>query len=274
MSTTPNNTRGLADFEVSTPKKVTEGMNNTSNISLPLFDNSAMDITEIDERESPSISLPKPVEPSFDSEEQELDPSSPKARSDREQPARANDESDEDRARREEEESIALAQQLMAEEAMAVSYHMSVDYLRNNRDQFSEEDLAALQAAIAADEEEEQQEDEEIIEATTSGEGMSYELMLRLGERLGDVKTERWARVAHEKIASLPTLKFDPKTAEGKDDNDCDVKCLVCQFPYEKDDILRRLPCTHCFHAECVDQWLKTKDHCPYCRTTIVEDES
>ena len=176
-------------------------------------------------------------------------------------------ESHEDRVRREEEESIALARALMAEEAMAVSYHMSVDYLRNNQDQFSEEDLAALQAAMDDD----APSDGEIEEGEDGD--LSYEMMLRLGEHLGDVKTERWGRIATEKINRLPTFAFCPKSAQGKDENDCEVKCLVCQFAYEKDECLRRLPCNHCFHKDCVDQWLQAKDFCPYCRTPIVDEE-
>jgi hypothetical protein len=172
-----------------------------------------------------------------------------------------------ERARREEEESLALARALQAEEAMAVSYAMSVDYLRHNRNEFSEEDLAALQAAMAEDEEE-----EEAVEEDTE-DGLSYELLLRLGERIGDVKSERWARVAREKIDSLATYTYDPKTTIGKDEHDCGVKCLVCQFAYEKNECLRKLPCGHSFHTECVDQWLMTKDCCPYCRQAIVEEE-
>eukprot|EP00980_Cylindrotheca_fusiformis_P008733 scaffold1868_cov193-Cylindrotheca_fusiformis.AAC.18 len=182
-----------------------------------------------------------------------------------------NNESEEDRIRREEDESIALARALMAEEAMAVSYQMSTDYLRNNRDQFSEEDLAALQAAM----EEDEQEAQEAHGVTENEDGtLSYDLMLRLGESLGDVKSERWAQVAQTKIEALPTFKFNPKEVRGMDENDCRVKCLVCQFAYEKDEELRKLPCAHCFHSECVDQWLQTKDFCPYCRTTIVSDRS
>lgn len=180
-------------------------------------------------------------------------------------------ESEEDRQRREEEESLALARALMAEEAMAVSYHMSVDYLRNNQDQFSEEDLAALQAAM----EEDEVVDEELEEAVEADNSMSYELMLRLGERLGDVKSERWSRIAREKIDQQPTFKFDPEAVKGMDENDCNVKCLVCQFAYEKDETLRRMTrCNHCFHKDCIDQWLMSKDFCPYCRKSIVEDEA
>lgn len=175
----------------------------------------------------------------------------------------------EDRRRREEEESIALARALMAEEAMAVSYHMSVDYLRNNRDQFSEEDLAALQAAMDDDQ---PPAGSDIVEENGEGD-LSYDMMLRLGEHLGDVKTERWERVAKNKINQLPTFTFDRKSVKGKDENDCEVKCLVCQFSYEEEECLRRLPCGHCFHKDCVDQWLQSKEFCPYCRTSIVDDE-
>lgn len=168
-------------------------------------------------------------------------------------------------AQRDEEESLALARALMAEEAMAASYVLSVDYLRNNRDQFSEEDLAALQAAM--DEDEPIEEEGEMDDSA-----MSYELMLRLGERLGDVKSERWAMVAHDKIKELPTFHFDQKKVTDKEENDCEVKCLICQCQYEENELLRRLPCGHCFHADCVDQWLMSKDCCPYCRGPIVQN--
>eukprot|EP00533_Pseudo-nitzschia_delicatissima_P004659 CAMPEP_0116096004 /NCGR_PEP_ID=MMETSP0327-20121206/9962_1 /TAXON_ID=44447 /ORGANISM="Pseudo-nitzschia delicatissima, Strain B596" /LENGTH=248 /DNA_ID=CAMNT_0003587703 /DNA_START=35 /DNA_END=781 /DNA_ORIENTATION=+ len=177
-----------------------------------------------------------------------------------------------ERQRREEEESLELARALMAEEAMA-AYAQSVDYLQNNQDQFSEEDLAALQAVM--DEEQAQHELEVNAEAEEAlddeDNGDSYEFMLRLGERIGDVKTERWEQVAQQKINCLPLVKFDPETVEKTDCdlNDCDVKCLVCQEDYCKGDEMRKLPCNHYFHKDCVDQWLLSKDFCPYCRTTI-----
>lgn len=176
-----------------------------------------------------------------------------------------------ERARREEEESLELARAMMAEEAMA-SYNQSMNYLQNNQDQFSEEDLAALQAAM--DEEQNQHAVEinaEVEDALDDEDNVdSYEFMLRLGERMGDVKTERWTHVAQQKIDSLPIVEFDPKKLSMKNDvNDCDVKCLVCQEDYCKGEHMRKLPCGHCFHKECVDQWLLSKDICPYCRTTL-----
>jgi E3 ubiquitin-protein ligase BIG BROTHER-like protein len=180
---------------------------------------------------------------------------------------------DTERTRRDEEDSYRLAQQLMAEEAIASYSALSLDYLRDNSDQFSAEDLAALQAAMDDDHDHDHDEADLDGDGIDDDGGMSYELMLRLGEQAGDVKTERWSRVAQGKIDALPLSLFDPEAVLGKDVNDCDVKCLICQHQYEKGDRIRRLPCGHCFHAEsCVDQWLLSKDFCPYCRDPIVKD--
>ena len=183
------------------------------------------------------------------------------------------DESDEERMQREIEESEALARQLMAEEAMA-SYAMSTEYLRENADQFSSEDFAALQAAIAEEDPENNLEegyDDDDDDDSESRE-LSYDALLRLGERIGDVKEERWALVAREKINQLTTLVWTSSMAEGKEENHTAVKCQVCQFPYEESDELRELPCEHYFHKDCIDSWLETKDTCALCRKSIVAD--
>jgi Ring finger domain len=176
------------------------------------------------------------------------------------------------RLQREEEESIRLAQQLMAEEAMASYQHMAQDYLRNNQGEFSEADLAALQSAMddGGDGQEHHEGEGGTQNRTTDDEGMAYDLMMRLGENLGDVKTERWKFIAKEQIDQLPLIRFDPDQQKSEEEtNDCDVKCLICQYDYEKDESLRRLPCNHCFHQECVDEWLRAHDSCPYCKKPI-----
>jgi hypothetical protein len=177
------------------------------------------------------------------------------------------DMSEEERRRMEEEaQSLELARQLMAEEAMA-SYHHSAAFLRENADQYSQEDLAALEAAVA--------EEDPLEDAAEDGEEaqMSYDAMLRLGDEIGDVKQERWAMVAQQHIEKIPTLKFEPSMAEGKEKNHTEVRCQVCQCEYEDEEELRRLPCGHCFHTECVDQWLKTHDTCCFCKKSILSEQ-
>lgn len=178
-------------------------------------------------------------------------------------PPRQNDNPPVDPA---EEESLALARMLMEQEAME-SYAMSADFLQVHASNYSEEDFQALQAALAEDEENDGYDE---AGARNGDEDMSYDMMLRLGECIGDVKQERWAMEAKRHIAKLPTFKFDPEKTKGLDENDSRCKCLVCQFPYEPKEELRKLPCGHCFHVSCVDHWLSAKDACPYCRQPIV----
>ncbi|KAF9117168.1 hypothetical protein BGX27_000017 [Mortierella sp. AM989] len=48
------------------------------------------------------------------------------------------------------------------------------------------------------------------------------------------------------------------------------TSCPICLCDYEDLEELRRLPCDHYFHKECVDEWLKLKRTCPLCKCDIV----
>lgn len=173
-----------------------------------------------------------------------------------------------------EDESLALARQLMAEEAMA-SYQSSFQLLQQHATQFSPEDYQAMQAAMM-------EEDDQLIMAQLNedveddeGNGSAYETLLDLSERIGDVKAERWSWRAPQEIAKLPVFVYSATdstntTHTERDDSEC--KCLVCQCEYENGEQLCRLPCNHSFHADCVQPWLMKKDVCPYCRQCIVKD--
>lgn len=100
-----------------------------------------------------------------------------------------------------------------------------------------------------------------------------------------------------EVINSLPTYKFKGKvereSIDPKDDNESDSDssceggfvaagtenersvsaedaiCCICLGKYKDDVELRELPCTHHFHVECVDKWLKINASCPLCKLEI-----
>ena len=186
------------------------------------------------------------------------------------------EETEEQRRIREEEESIELARMMMAEEA-ALVYHNQLQILRENPEHFSEEDLAVFQALEEQDRLEEERERAAELEVDDDAE-LSYDALLNLGERIGDVRTERWALVAQQHIDRLPLETYDASSSAADErvvaDNDSEVKCLVCQHEYQHQEQLRRLPCGHVFHAECVDEWLQTHDNCLYCRKTIVAGKS
>ncbi|GLJ12892.1 hypothetical protein SUGI_0199920 [Cryptomeria japonica] len=47
-----------------------------------------------------------------------------------------------------------------------------------------------------------------------------------------------------------------------------DTCCSICLGEYKYKEVLRLLPdCKHCFHAGCVDAWLRLNPSCPVCRT-------
>uniref|UniRef100_A0A336LJR9 CSON007381 protein n=1 Tax=Culicoides sonorensis TaxID=179676 RepID=A0A336LJR9_CULSO len=46
-------------------------------------------------------------------------------------------------------------------------------------------------------------------------------------------------------------------------------KCSICLSPFEVDSYVRRLPCMHFYHRECIEQWLQLNSTCPICRIDI-----
>ncbi|KAI3764354.1 hypothetical protein L2E82_14361 [Cichorium intybus] len=48
-----------------------------------------------------------------------------------------------------------------------------------------------------------------------------------------------------------------------------DAVCTICLSEYHVKDTVRCIPeCLHCFHAECIDEWLKMNGTCPVCRNS------
>ncbi|GAA0149325.1 hypothetical protein LIER_08532 [Lithospermum erythrorhizon] len=97
-----------------------------------------------------------------------------------------------------------------------------------------------------------------------------------------------------ESISSLPTYKFKIKKNKNiskKDSNnpsgeggiiaagtekECvisgdDAVCCICLAKYSNNDELKELPCSHFFHKECVDKWLKINATCPLCKAEVGE---
>ncbi|CAL9211215.1 unnamed protein product [Musa hybrid cultivar] len=96
-----------------------------------------------------------------------------------------------------------------------------------------------------------------------------------------------------ESINALPTYKFKTKRRKNRGDKEInldnqgiggilaagtdkerivsaeDAVCCICLAKYVDNEELRELPCTHFFHKECVDKWLKINALCPLCKTEV-----
>ena len=69
-----------------------------------------------------------------------------------------------------------------------------------------------------------------------------------------------------------PTVESYPKIVLGEsgrlpkpDDN----TCSICLSEYQPKETLKSIPeCQHCFHADCIDEWLLLNASCPICQTS------
>ncbi|XP_021296630.1 E3 ubiquitin-protein ligase RING1-like [Herrania umbratica] len=48
--------------------------------------------------------------------------------------------------------------------------------------------------------------------------------------------------------------------------------CIVCLEEFEEGEILKRLPCLHHYHGDCIIPWLRIRATCPLCRYELPTD--
>ncbi|XP_061343173.1 probable E3 ubiquitin-protein ligase RHG1A isoform X2 [Gastrolobium bilobum] len=90
---------------------------------------------------------------------------------------------------------------------------------------------------------------------------MSYEELLALEERIGNVSTG----LSEETVLKL--LKQKKYSIETESQLDAEP-CCVCQENYGDGDDIGTLDCGHDYHSNCIKQWLMHKNLCPICKTT------
>ncbi|WVZ96668.1 hypothetical protein U9M48_042275 [Paspalum notatum var. saurae] len=96
---------------------------------------------------------------------------------------------------------------------------------------------------------------------------MSYEELLALEERIGNVNTG----LADEKISSCVMEVACCSSAITLGDSE-NARCVICLEDYESKDSIGKLKCSHDFHADCIKKWLQVKNACPVCKTSAAED--
>lgn len=95
---------------------------------------------------------------------------------------------------------------------------------------------------------------------------MSYEELLALGERIGNVNTG----LSGDTIPKcLVEIIYD---SSNQQDNQAERNCVICLEEYQDKENLGRLSCGHDFHFNCITKWLSVKNACPICKAAALPD--
>ncbi|KAK6195431.1 hypothetical protein SNE40_000865 [Patella caerulea] len=95
----------------------------------------------------------------------------------------------------------------------------------------------------------------------TNPDHMTYEELLELGERMGEVQIG----MTKSQIQNLPHYKFSTSLLMEGDN----PACTICMDSLLDGELVRVLKCKHVYHVKCIDPWLQKKAECPVCRESL-----
>lgn len=87
-----------------------------------------------------------------------------------------------------------------------------------------------------------------------------------LGYNINTASLSRGATDEH--LSSLPSWRYKDVGSVLEQGHET-PECCICLAKYRDKEEIRQLPCTHIFHLNCVDQWLKIISCCPLCKQGI-----
>jgi len=75
-------------------------------------------------------------------------------------------------------------------------------------------------------------------------------------------------------VESLADIKVDNKFLETLSNVGKLTDCAVCKDELEVGAVVKKLPCEHYFHTDCILPWLKLHNNCPVCRYELLTDDA
>lgn len=73
-------------------------------------------------------------------------------------------------------------------------------------------------------------------------------------------------------IKKIDTIEYDPSmfaSDEKENDDRPACECCCCQEKFDDVKAIKKTPCGHYFHEECLEKWLKVACTCPICRLDL-----
>eukprot|EP00928_Gymnodinium_smaydae_P053354 TRINITY_DN37364_c0_g1_i1.p1 TRINITY_DN37364_c0_g1~~TRINITY_DN37364_c0_g1_i1.p1 ORF type:complete len:309 (-),score=50.67 TRINITY_DN37364_c0_g1_i1:13-939(-) len=97
-------------------------------------------------------------------------------------------------------------------------------------------------------------------------------IVVNIGIRYGWLTSRKGAKP--ETINRIETVAYDADLFAAEDDpNDSRPapECCCCCEAFDSTKTIKRTPCKHYFHEDCLSQWLKLATTCPICRSDLDE---
>ncbi len=128
-----------------------------------------------------------------------------------------------------------------------------------NYDDFEDDNFPIYYEEIGMDDAINAVEQQIIDELCPNPDKMSYEQLLELEDKVGNVNKG----LNKDKINKIPVVTFKKGIYE-----DCD-KCIICQEKFDYGEKVKLLNCGHVFHQECIEPWLAKEKSCPFCKSEV-----
>ena len=76
------------------------------------------------------------------------------------------------------------------------------------------------------------------------------------------------AKLFHTKGAKVIAVDIDYDGLESLKQELDDI-CSICLSKQKQNDVIRKLPCNHHYHSECIEIWLLQRSNCPICKKEV-----
>lgn len=108
------------------------------------------------------------------------------------------------------------------------------------------------------------EEDPYLSDDSVDPDDMSYEQLQALGDTVGVVSRG----AAHNIMESLCKIAYAQHKPDYSQETGTE-QCTVCCMEFEGADEVCVLECNHCYHTDCIAQWLRHSKVCPICHKEV-----
>lgn len=111
------------------------------------------------------------------------------------------------------------------------------------------------------------------LDSRSEAQGSQSDINLRAGprrpSRLPPLSARRGGSSSVQVTVSpaRPKMPSKPPSTVTSEEGEC---CCICLLEFEQGDNMKRLPCAHVFHTDCIDRWLRNSCECPLCKGNVV----